>query len=44
VRSIVDVQDLQSGRASSYTVASYMRAVLKLRALRRELPHTLLIP
>jgi hypothetical protein len=42
VRIIVDVQDLQPGRASSYTVASYVRAVLKVRALRRELAHALL--
>jgi len=42
VRIIVDVQDLQPERASSYTVASYVRAVLKVRALRRELAQTLL--
>jgi hypothetical protein len=42
VRVIVEVQDLQHGRASSYTVANYVRAVLKVRALRRELAHTLL--
>jgi hypothetical protein len=37
VRIIVDVPDLQPQRASCYTVASYVRAVLKLRALRQEL-------
>jgi hypothetical protein len=42
VRIIVDVQDLQPGRASKYTVANYVRAVLKVRALRRELAHALL--
>ena len=36
VRIIVDVPDLQPGRASSHTVASYVRAALKLHALRRE--------
>jgi hypothetical protein len=42
VRIIVEVEDLQPGRATAYTVASYVRAVLKLRALRRELALTLL--
>jgi hypothetical protein len=42
VRIIVEVQDLQPGRASCYTVASYVRAVLKLRALRQELAHAVL--
>jgi hypothetical protein len=42
VRIIVDVQDLQPGRATKYTVANYVRAVLKVRALRRELAHALL--
>jgi hypothetical protein len=42
VRISVDVPDLQHGRASSYTVASYVRAVLKVRALRRELGYALL--
>jgi hypothetical protein len=42
VRIIVDVPDLQPGRASSYTVASYVRATLKLRALRRELAQAVL--
>ena len=42
VRIIVDVPDLEPGRASSYTVASYVRAVLKLHALRRELPQAVL--
>ena len=41
VRIIVDVPDLQPGRAS-YTVASYVRATLKLRALRRELAQAVL--
>jgi hypothetical protein len=42
VRVIVDVPDLQPGRASSYSVASYVRAILKLRALRRELAQAVL--
>jgi hypothetical protein len=42
VRIVVDVPDLQPGRASSYTVASYVRAALKLRALRRELAQAVL--
>jgi hypothetical protein len=42
VRVIVDVPDLQPERASSYSVASYVRAVLKLRALRRELAQAVL--
>ena len=42
MRVIVEVPDLQPGRASSFTVASYVRAVLKVQALRRELDHALL--
>jgi hypothetical protein len=42
VRVIVEVQDLEAGRASSYTVATYVQAVLKLQALRRELGHAVL--
>jgi len=42
VRVIIDVPDLQPGRASSYSVASYVRAILKLRALRRELAQAVL--
>jgi hypothetical protein len=42
VRVGIEVQDLPPGRASSYTVATYVRAVLKLRALRREVARTLL--
>jgi hypothetical protein len=42
VRIIVDVPDLQPQRASCYTVASYVRAVLKLRALRQELANAVL--
>lgn len=42
MRVIVDVPDLQPGRASSYSVASYVRAILKLRALRRELAQAVL--
>jgi hypothetical protein len=42
VRIIVDVPDLQAGRPSSYTVASYVRATLKLRALRQELAQAVL--
>lgn len=39
MRIIVEVQDLPPGRTISYTVAGYVRAVLTLRALRRELAH-----
>jgi hypothetical protein len=42
VRIVVEVPDLPPGRASSYTVASYVRAVLKLQALRGEVARTLL--
>jgi hypothetical protein len=42
VRINVHVPDLQHGRASSYTVASYVRAFLRVRALRRELGSALL--
>jgi hypothetical protein len=42
VRIIIEVQDLPPGRTSSYTVASYVRAVLNLRALRQELAHAVL--
>ena len=42
MRVIIDVPDLQPGRASSYSVASYVRAILKLRALRRELAQAVL--
>ena len=42
MRIIVEVQDLQPGCATSYTVASYVRAVLKFQALRRELAHAAL--
>jgi len=37
VRLTVEVQDLPTGRAIPHSVASYVRAVLTLRALRREL-------
>jgi hypothetical protein len=39
---IIVVQDLDPGRAPSYRVATYVWAVLKIRALGRELRHTLL--
>ena len=42
MRIIVDVPDLQPGRASSTYVASYVRATLKLHALRRELAQAVL--
>ena len=42
MRIIVDVPDLQPGRASSTYVASYVRAALKLHALRRELAQAVL--
>jgi len=37
VRIMVDVLDLPLGRTTSHAVASYVHAVLKLHALRREL-------
>jgi hypothetical protein len=42
VRIIVEVPDLPPGRASSYTVATYVQAILRLRALRRDLAYALL--
>ena len=42
VKIVVEVQDLQPNRASKYTVASYVRAVLKVHALRRELANAVL--
>ena len=42
MRIIVDVPDLQPERASCYTVASYVRAVLKLGALHQELANAVL--
>ena len=42
MRIIVEVPDLEPGRTKSYAVASYVRAVLKVRALRREVAHALL--
>ena len=42
MRIIVDVPDLQPGRAASTYVASYVRAALKLHALRRELAQAVL--
>jgi hypothetical protein len=42
VKIVVEVQDLQPDRASTYTVANYVRAVLKLHALRRDLAHAVL--
>ena len=42
VRIIVEAQDLPPGRTTSHAVASYVRAVLELRALRREIAHKLL--
>jgi hypothetical protein len=42
VRIIVDVPELQPERASCYSVASYVRAVLILRALREELANAVL--
>lgn len=38
----VEVEDLKPGLTNSYTVASYVRAILKLRALRREVANALL--
>jgi hypothetical protein len=43
VRLILEVQDLEPGLTRSYAVASYVRAMLKLNALRRELGDTLLV-
>jgi hypothetical protein len=37
VRIIVEVPDLEHGRTKSHAIANYVRAVLRLRALRREL-------
>jgi hypothetical protein len=42
VKVIVEVRDVDAGRASSYTVANYVKAALKVRALRRELGQALL--
>jgi hypothetical protein len=42
VRIILEVQDLPPGRAIPYSIASYVRAVLKLRALRQELTQAVL--
>jgi hypothetical protein len=42
VRIVIDVEDLPPGRASCYTVAAYVRAGLKLRAVRRELDRAVL--
>lgn len=42
MRIIVEAQDLPPGRTTSHAVASYVRAVLELRALRREIAHKLL--
>jgi hypothetical protein len=39
MRVFVDVPDVPSGRARFHTVASYVHAVLKFQALRRELAH-----
>jgi hypothetical protein len=43
VRLILEVQDLEPGLTRSHAVASYVRAMLKLNALRRELGDTLLV-
>jgi hypothetical protein len=42
VRIIVEVPNLPPDRTSSHAVASYVRAVLTLRALRRETAQRLL--
>jgi hypothetical protein len=42
VRIIVEAQDLPPRRTTSHAVANYVRAVLELRALRREVAHKLL--
>jgi hypothetical protein len=42
VRIILEVQDLPSGRGIPHSVASYVRAALKLRALRQELTQAVL--
>jgi hypothetical protein len=42
VKITVEVPDLEPGRTKSYAVASFVRAVLKLHALRREVGHALL--
>jgi hypothetical protein len=43
VRLVLEVQDLEPGLTRSHAVASYVRAMLKLNALRRELGDTLLV-
>ena len=42
MKILVEVQDLPPGRVFSSTVASYVRSVLKVQALRRELALALL--
>jgi hypothetical protein len=42
VKIVVELPEIEPGRASSYTVANYVRAVLKVQALRQELGHALL--
>jgi hypothetical protein len=42
VRIIVESPDLPPDRTTSHAVASYVRAVLAIRALRREIAHRLL--
>jgi hypothetical protein len=43
VRLILEVQDLEPGLTRSDAVASYVRAMLKLNVLRRELGDALLL-
>ena len=42
MRIIVEVQDLPPRRTTSHAVASYVRAVLEVQALRRELAQKVL--
>jgi len=42
LRIIIDVPDLEPGRAKSHMVARYIRAALKVQALRREFAKALI--
>jgi hypothetical protein len=42
VKILVEVRELEPGRASSYAVANYVRAALKVQALRLALASALL--
>jgi len=42
VRIIVEVPDLEPGRTKSHAVANYVRAAIRVQALRREFAYALL--